>query len=1016
MAALALVFAGCDGGSGSVNEPPVDVPTTPAQLLIQLTGVPANGATEQALRTAGFGARLRGPAGLDTVLLQSGTVFVRTNGRVTITAQRAEYDSVRYTASPDSQSIDVALASTRVASLTYSALTGGLDLRAFGGPPDTTRLSAQLRHPDGRVDMLTLPARIAFLATGTYVITPLPRIVDGVLYAPSKATDTVVVTAGPISGAITIPFNTQRATLRLLVAGVPAADRLGFVTLEGLDRTVRTIPITADTLVFSELPAGTFIVKPQTFHTERARYAPQQSADTIVVAAGGTITRTLAYDRLTASLSIAISGVPASVHADVTVTGPGGFTRVLPQGATLTELVPGPYTIRVSPISTSTHTYAPLTAAHIVTIDFGVPAQHEVTYTLATGALAVHIAGLPDTVTANVVVSAADGSSVPGFPWTLTASAMRTNLSPGTYVVRATARLAGGSLFVPEPAQRTVIVRTSLEATTAHVSYNEVIGPTLDFAIDGAYLTQAAQLPSGTVPLVASRAALMRVFARATQGNNDTLAIRVRLYQGGALYRTLRVPSPTPSTPLDIDEAVLERSWNATIDAGDVREGMRFVVDFSDSADMVDANPANNRWPQSGTQPVDVRTVPLFSLTLVPIHHPIDGLTGNVTAANANTLFSVARTILPLETTFVAVRSPFTTAAPTLQAGDANSGWITILSEINALRIAESGSGSHYAGVVGTPYANGIAGLASIGGKYLLSWDKPGSAQRVLAHELGHNFGRFHSPGCGAGFIDPRYPYGSGIGSWGWTGSSLLNPLSTNDIMGYCNVQWISDYTWTGILNYRAINGFGAENALRRVVAPVPDSVLLLWGHITNGEAQLEPAFRIVASPAPPPVGRGRYVIDVLDARDRVLSTTRFDGDQIDHRDDVRTFAFSVPVRSWTSPAAAIRVREGTRVLTERRVADAPRAPAAVTRVRANDGRSMVISPDATVVRRGTAALSISWNRSEWPAVMVRDVSTGAILMFARRSDQVAQVSGRPQLDLVFSDGVRSVTRRVVVP
>ena len=1016
MAALALMCVGCDGGSGSVNDPPVNVPPTPAQLVIQLSGVPAHGTTEQALRAAGFGARLRGPAGLDTVLLQSGTVFVRTNGRVTITAPGAEFDSVRYAASPDSQSIDVTLPSTRVASLTYTALTGGLDLRAIGGPPDTTRLSAQLRHPGGRIDVLTLPTRVALLATGTYVITPQARIVEGVLYAPAKAADTVAVTAGPISGATLIPFNTRRATLRLLLAGVPAADRLGFVTLEGLDRTVRTIPITADTLVFAELPAGTFIVKPQTFDTERGRYAPQKSADTIVVTAGGEIARTLAYHRLTASLSIAMSGVPATASADVTVSGPGGFRRVLPQGATLTELVPGPYTILASPISTSAHTYAPLTAAHILTINFGIPAQHEVTYALATGALAVTIGGLPASVTADVVVSAAAGSSVPGFPWTLTASAMRTNLPPGTYVVRATARLAGGSLFVPAPAQRTVIVRTSLEASTAPVTYDELVGPTLDFAIDGAYLIQATQRPSGAVPLIASRNALMRVFVRATQGNSDARTIRIRLYQGVALYRTLLVPSPAPSTPLDINEGVLERSWNATIDAGDVREGMRFVVDFGEDTGIVDANLANNRWPEIGTQPVDVRTVPPLRVTFVPIYHPIDGLTGNVTAGNANTLFGLARTILPIEGALVTVRAPFTTSAPALQSGDANGGWITVLNEINALRIAENGGGSHYAGIVGTSYATGIAGLASIGGKYLLSWDKPGSAQRVLAHELGHNFGRFHSPGCGAGFIDPGYPYGSGIGGWGWNGSALLNPLSTNDIMGYCSVQWISDYTWTGILNFRAINGVVVENALRRVVAPAQDSVLLLWGHLAGGEAQLEPAFRIVASPAQPPVGGGRYAIDILDAGDRVLSTTRFDGDQIDHRDDVRTFAFSIPVRNWTSAAASIRVREGARVLTQRRVPDAPEAPVAVTRVRADDGRSLVHAPDATVVRRGAAALSISWNRRVWPTVMVRDASSGAILMFARSADQVARVRGAVQLDLIFSDGVRSVTRRVVVP
>ncbi len=1012
--ALAFVLFGCDSG-GSVNDPPVVVPPTPAQLLLQLSGVPDAGGNVAALRAAGFGARVRGPGPLDTVLVQSGTLFASTAGRYSVSAPTAEFDSVRYVAAPDSQSIDVTLASTRVISVVYSAITGGLDLRAVGGPPDTTRMSAQLRHPDGRTDLLVLSTRLRLLAPGSYVITPLPRTVNGVLYAPARAADTVVVAAGPITSVTMLSFSAQRATLRLPVIGVPAPDRLGFVTLEGLDQSVRTISLAADTLVFAELPAGTYIVKPQSFNTERARYAAQLSADTIVIAAGSQMVKPLVYDRLTASLAVAISGVPDGANASVTVQGPAGFSRTIDEGALFPDLVPGSYTIQAATFATSEHTYAPLAAAQIVTIGFGVPAQREVTYTLATGALAITVDGLPDSVSADVVVTAVAAATIQGFPWSLTASATRSNVPPGAYLVQATVRFAGGKLYVPSPAQRTVTVGASLEATVANVQYEETVGPLLDYAIDGAYMTQAAQLPSGTVPLVASRAALLRTFVRANQGNNTQLTVRVRLYQGDALYRTLSVPSPTATVPLDVNEGVFDRSWNVLIDAGDVREGMRFVVDFGEAPGVVDAKPDNNRWPLSGTRPVDVRVAPGFAMTLVPVHHPVDGLTGNVTVANAPTLFSIARALFPLQNTQLTVRAPFSTSAPAMLAGDANGAWFTLLNEMNALRIAESAGNAHYAGIVATTYANGVGGIAAIAGRTFISWDKPASAPSVLAHELGHNFGRYHSPGCGAGFIDGSYPYGTGIGGWGWNGTGLMHPLTTNDIMGYCTVQWISDYTWTGVLNYRASYGVIAESALRRVGSTARDSVLLLWGNIASGVAQLEPAFRIVASPSLPPVGRGRFAVEVLDANNRVLSATRFDGDPVDHIEDAHTFAFAVPVRGWNAAAAVIRVREGARVLTQRRVDASASAAAAVTRVRADDGRSLVASPDARVVRRGAASVSVSWNREQWPSVMVRDGATGAVLMFARSPDQVARASGVSALELVFSDGVRSVTRRVVV-
>jgi hypothetical protein len=85
----------------------------------------------------------------------------------------------------------------------------------------------------------------------------------------------------------------------------------------------------------------------------------------------------------------------------------------------------------------------------------------------------------------------------------------------------------------------------------------------------------------------------------------------------------------------------------------------------------------------------------------------------------------------------------------------------------------------------------------------------------TLAHELGHEFGRYHAP-CDTSGADGAYPYAGGdIGSWGWDArdGSFLAPGATTDFMGYCAPTWISDYTWsalfartiaTSALSYRA--------------------------------------------------------------------------------------------------------------------------------------------------------------------------------------------------------------------
>jgi hypothetical protein len=75
-------------------------------------------------------------------------------------------------------------------------------------------------------------------------------------------------------------------------------------------------------------------------------------------------------------------------------------------------------------------------------------------------------------------------------------------------------------------------------------------------------------------------------------------------------------------------------------------------------------------------------------------------------------------------------------------------------------------------------------------------------AGETLPHEVGHNHGREHAPCGDAADVDPVYPYQGGlIGVWGYDrrDGSLLPP-DLADIMGYCNPQWISDYTYQALL------------------------------------------------------------------------------------------------------------------------------------------------------------------------------------------------------------------------
>lgn len=83
------------------------------------------------------------------------------------------------------------------------------------------------------------------------------------------------------------------------------------------------------------------------------------------------------------------------------------------------------------------------------------------------------------------------------------------------------------------------------------------------------------------------------------------------------------------------------------------------------------------------------------------------------------------------------------------------------------------------------------------------------SSAETMAHELGHNHGRPHSPCGNPSGVDPHYPYdGARLGWWGFqVPEKLHDPAKATDIMGYCNDQWVSDYVYRALTDrVEAIN------------------------------------------------------------------------------------------------------------------------------------------------------------------------------------------------------------------
>ncbi|MFC1660567.1 fibronectin type III domain-containing protein, partial [Gemmatimonadota bacterium] len=352
------------------------------------------------------------------------------------------------------------------------------------------------------------------------------------------------------------------------------------------------------------------------------------------------------------------------------------------------------------------------------------------------------------------------------------------------------------------------------------------VGPNL--AIGDLYITQSTQSPGGGVPLVQGKAGYLRVFALASEANSFQPTVRVSFYLGGSLAQTETILAPGSSVPTTIQEGSLGASWNVDVPGSLIQPGLSILAQVDPGNQVAESNESDNAFPASGSPgPLDVRPTAPFNVTFVPVRQSVNNRVGSVGSGNAGQFTDLAMRIFPLGQADLSIHAEYVTNAPVLQADNANGAWGTILSEINTLRVTE-GSSRQYYGVVSAAYTSGVAGMGYVGWPTAVGWDRLPSGSSIAAHEWGHNWNLRHAPGCGAGDPDPAYPYGDGkIGVWGLDvgPEALKSPSTYYDIMSYCGPEWISDYSYRAVLDFRQGSpAFGAPGAM--------EPSLLVWGRV----------------------------------------------------------------------------------------------------------------------------------------------------------------------------------------
>lgn len=546
---------------------------------------------------------------------------------------------------------------------------------------------------------------------------------------------------------------------------------------------------------------------------------------------------------------------------------------------------------------------------------------------------------------------------------------------------RAAALYTTGTTFGEER------VRASAEGLSP-AEFTVLVGNNLSFA--GLYVTQSAQPFDASSPLVADRDGVLRIFVRAGAANTFRPTVRVRLYRNGSLLETHTLEAPEGSVRTTVTESTLAASWNLALPGSLIRPGLAIQAEIDPDNEIGEVNELDNVFPAGGGARLqDVRVLPPFRARMIPID--VSGQVGDVNEGNMRSYMTAVFAMMPMPDYDVDMGEVYTA---NVNAGGSVD-WGEVIGDVLALQRA-GGTDRYYYGVIHQGSGAPFCGLGYIGLPTALGVDICGAG--TAAHEWGHNWGRLHAPCGGVGGPDPDYPYpNASIGVWGLdvaTGE-LRDPARWKDLMSYCGPEWVSDYTYEGVLDFREEEAAGAA-AQRTSVEPA----LILWGRITPEGPVLEPSFTAVTRPALPQ-REGPYTVRALAADGAELLTLRFDGARVDHPEwtDQRAFAFAVPLSRLPMDRL------------DRLVLEVPgRAPVVRTRgVAPGEGGA-----EAAVRPSGPGRVRVTWNEAAAPLVVVRDPATGAILSLARGGSVVVRTDA-PELELELAGGVRSVRTRVRV-
>jgi hypothetical protein len=300
------------------------------------------------------------------------------------------------------------------------------------------------------------------------------------------------------------PAPVTTGLLSLTAAGLPAGATADLL-VTGTSPNSSYTRLATGTVTWADIPAGRYTVHVRTVRTTLGAFAGAPTAFDVDVPAGGPMSvATASYRPVPSSFMPDVRGLPATASATVSVTPPGGAPTAVASGSVLSapqlpvgSATPDLWRVVAAEVQAEGARWTPSPVSLDTLVPFGDTARVVVRYDIASGALALVVAGLPASLQANVHVIGPDNSVR-----VVTATGTVTGLAPGRYRVVPQPLSQGGIAYRATADTLDVTVSASLVAAPATLTYVAQVG-TLALTVIG--------LPAGTAaPITLASAGVQR--------------------------------------------------------------------------------------------------------------------------------------------------------------------------------------------------------------------------------------------------------------------------------------------------------------------------------------------------------------------------------------------------------------------------------------------------------------------------------------------------------------------------